>query len=127
MTRPMGYIDWTPGSFQDPTYNESGAKPILEGMTAYIPRNLPYQPVEYYDNRLSPQSSYLAFVQEEGYTVAREFNPNPVADEAYRFAPEQPVRYDTFSQGAVRWGSPTVSGSAPTRGVYTGTNDLGYE
>ena len=121
------YRDWTPGSFNDPTYNESGAKPQLEGMTPSIPRNLPFQPSEYYDNRLSAQRSYLAFVQEDGYTTAREFNPNPVADEALRFAPEQPVRYDIFSQGAQRALSPNVSGSAPTKGVYTGRNDLGYE
>lgn len=120
------YRDWVPGSFQDPTYNEAGAKPIIEGMTPYIPRNLPYQPVEYYDNRLSPVSFYLANVQ-SGYTKAIRDDFYPVSDEAYRFAPEQPVRYDTFSQGAQKMLSPNVSGSAPTRGVYTGRNDLGYE
>lgn len=121
------YRNWTPGSFNDPTYNVAGAAPALESVSPNIPRELPMQPQEYYDNRLSAQQSYLAFVQEDGYTLAREFRPYPVADEAYRFAPEQPVRYDTFSQGAQRMLSPNVSGAAPTRGVYTGRNDLGYE
>ena len=121
------YRDWTPGSFQDPTYQVQGAIPELEGMVPYIPKALPFQPQTYVDNRLSAPSFYLAHVQETGYTEADEFTEMPISDLAYRFAPEQPIRADVFNQLSQRWGSPTVSGSAPTHGIYTGLSDAGYE
>lgn len=121
------YRDWTPGSFQDPTYNERNAITSIESWTPYVPRELPLQPNPTFDNRLTPPDFYLANIQEYGYTVAREFEPNPIADEAYRFAPEQPIRRDTFAQLSQRVTPAYVAGAAPTRGVYTGINDLGYE
>ena len=120
------YRDWTPGSFQDPTYNPNGAKLQLESKFAYVPKELPMQPQVGYDNRLSPPEFYLANVQEDGYTSAREFYPYPVSDEYLRFAPEQPVRYDTFNMLAQRALSPNVYGTAPTKNVYTGVSDIGY-
>lgn len=120
------YRDWSPGTFQDPTYNPRGAEPELESMYAYVPINLPFQPGPYYDNRLTAPNFYEGFVQDNAYTLAEEFTPYPVSDESLRFAPEQPVRYDVFNMLSQRLNSPNVTGSAPTRGVYTGIQDIGY-
>lgn len=126
----MGQVffrDWTPGDFQDPTYNPVGSQMSLESWQANVPRELPYQPIDFYDNRLSAPEFYPAFVQDYEYTDAIRDDLYPVSDEAYRFAPEQPVRYDVYNQLAQRALSPTTTGQAPTRGVYTGLQDLGYE
>lgn len=119
------YRDWSPGSFQDPTYNQRGALLPLESWHTYSKPDLPLQPDAYFDNRLSAPEFYLANIQGE-YT-ADELIFYPRADDAYRFAPEQPVRRDVFMQLAQRTNSPNIVGQAPTRGVYTGINDLGYE
>lgn len=126
MPNQVFYRDWTPGSFQDPTYNPQGALPQLESVYPYVPQELPHQPRNWYDNRLSAPEFYLANLQGAGYTSAREFYPYPVSDEYLRFAPEQPVRYDTFNMLAQRALSPNVYGTAPTNGVYTGVSDIGY-
>lgn len=120
------YRDWTPGSFADPTYNPRGAMPELESKYAYVPRELPFQPGPYFDNRITAPHFYEANIQENGYTLAEQFQPYPVSDEALRFAPEQPVRYDVYNQLAQRQRGPNVTGQAPTRGVYTGVSDIGY-
>lgn len=120
------YRDWTPGSFRDPTYNPNGAMPELESMYAYVPVSLPFQPGPYFDNRITVPHFYEGFVQDNEYTLAEAFQPYPVSDEAIRFAPEQPVRYDTYNQLAQRRRGPTVHGDAPTKGVYTGVADIGY-
>jgi len=120
------YRDWTPGSFRDPSYNPVGAEPELEGMYAYVPVSLPFQPGPYYDNRLTAPQFYEGFVQPHGYTIAHRFEPYPVSDEALRFAPEQPIRYDVYNQLAQRKNGRTVTGNAPTNGVYTGVSEIGY-
>lgn len=117
------YRSWSPGSFQDPTYNPNNAQPTLESWQSYTPKSLPFQPMEYWDNRLSPASYALANEQRGAYTSADEIF-YPVADEHYRVSPPQPVRYDTFNQLKQIAQNQAVSGQAPTKGIYTGTIDL---
>ena len=119
------YRDWTPGSFQDPTYNPRGAQPQLESWQKTPVVNLPMQPIDYYDNRLSWPGFYLANMQHQGYTLD-ELYPYPIADLAYRFAPAEPIRRDVFNMLAARRRSPDVSGEAPTQNVYTGTHSEGF-
>ena len=120
------YRDWTPGRQQDPTYNPVGSYLLVESWHSTPIRELPQQPNTYYDNRLSPAEFYLANVQ-EGYTVAIE-PQYPHSDLAYRFAPAEPIRADVFAQMAQKWTGPTVAGTAPNRGIYSGfQNELGYE
>lgn len=119
------YRSWTPGSFQDPTYNVNGAIPELESLTSNIPRELPKQPETFYDNRIGSAFYYLANIQGDYTAAGRIFYP--VSDEAYRFAPAEPIRSDVFNQMVQKTSSPNVVGQAPTQGIYTGLNDLGYE
>ena len=118
------YREWTPSEF-DPTYNQNGALPQLESVTPNVPKELPHQPQHYYDNRLGVPSFYLANIQ-DGYTIDTKIF-YPVGDDAYRFAPEQPVRRDVFAQLSQRVTPAYVAGQAPTKGVYTCIPDLGYE
>lgn len=107
-----------------PQYNPVGRN-FTENSLPYVPRELPMQPEAYYDNRLSYPSSYLANIQAKGYTIA-ELYPYPIADEALRFAPAEPIRKDTFDMLTQRYNSPNVTAQAPTKGVWTGLPDLSY-
>lgn len=120
----VAYRDWTPGSFQDPTYQEQGAIPQLESWTPNVPRSLPMQPEAYFDNRLGWPDFYLANLQRHGYTLD-ELYPYPKAIPESFYAPAQPVRYDVYSQLAARARGANVAGAAPTRGIYTGVADIG--
>ncbi len=108
----------------EPQYNPNG-RSITENMIDYIPRELPKQPQAYYDNRRSPAEFYVANIQAKGYTLA-ELYPYPIADEALRFAPAEPIRKDTFDMLTQRANSPNVAGQSPTKGVWTGLPDLSY-
>ena len=119
------YRDWQPNSFQDPTYNPSGANPPLESWQPTPIVNLPRQPIEWYDNRLTWPGFYLANLQAGGYTLD-ELYPYPVADLAYRFAPAEPIRRDVFNMLYARRRGANVSGEAPIQNVYTGVHDEGF-
>ena len=117
------YLDWTPGSFQDPTYNPGNQVPMVTDWNFYVPKTLPAQPNAYFDNRVTPPSFYLANIQRQGYTTD-ELYPYPVAAPEDFYSPAQPVRYDVFNQLKSIRMSPAVSGEAPTQGIYTGTQDF---
>lgn len=120
------YRDWTPGSFQDPTYNSNGAELNIESWKTYTKPDLPLQPISYYDNRLGVPEFYLANIQDD-YTVAIRDDAYPESNDLYYFSPAQPIRYDVYSQLVQKTSGQAVAGNAPTRGIYTGLNDLGYE
>lgn len=121
----VAYRDWTPGAVPDVTYNLSNAQPQIESWISYSPpRDVPFQPEAFYDNRRSPASYYLANLQQLGYTLD-ELYPYPRATDAAWYSPAQPVRNDVFNQLAVRARGPAVAGAAPTRGIYTGVSDIG--
>lgn len=119
------YRDWNPYTTNDPTYNVNGSLPPLESVSPHIPRELPHQPIHYYDNRVTAPEFYAAFIENDYTLAGRIFYP--VSDEAYRFAPAEPIRQDVFNQLAQKAQSRTVVGQAPTQGIYTGIHDLGYE
>jgi hypothetical protein len=119
------YREWTPGAVPDVTYNIAGALPEVESWTAYSPpRDVPFQPEAFYDNRRSPAAYYLANLQRQGYTLD-ELYPYPRATDGSWFAPAQPIRADIFNQLAVRARGQNVAGAAPTKGIYTGVSDIG--
>lgn len=112
------YRDYTPVSI----FPSANSQPRLESWNM-LP-SVPYaEPQAYVDNRNGLGPWALANIQRKGYT-SEELYPYPIGSEMLYFAPEQPIRKDTFQQLAQRAQSPSVSGTAPTKGIYTGVNEL---
>ncbi len=117
------YRDWDPQAQNDITYNLNGSTPDLESWHKTPVTTLPLQPNRIIDNRPSWPYSMLANIQKMGYTVDRLIF-YPVADTHLRYAPEQPIRKDIYEMLTARKQGRTVSGFAPTRSIYTGTEDV---